>query len=39
MLVRDLERCPDYTPHAAFRTIDRYEEGKINKQILSDFFR
>jgi Ca2+-binding EF-hand superfamily protein len=39
ILVRDLERCPDYTPHLAYRTIDRYEEGKISKDILIAFFR
>jgi Ca2+-binding EF-hand superfamily protein len=38
-LIRDLERCPDFSPHAAFRAVDRYEEGKITREILIDFFR
>lgn len=38
-LKRDLERCPDFSPHTAFRAVDRYEEGKITKEILIDFFR
>lgn len=25
--------------HAAFRSVDRYEEGRITKEILIDFFR
>jgi hypothetical protein len=28
-LLRELENCPDFTPHAAYRSIDRYDEGKI----------
>ena len=39
ILIRDLERCPDFSPHAAFRSIDRYEEGRITKDVLTDFFR
>jgi Txe/YoeB family toxin of Txe-Axe toxin-antitoxin module len=38
-LIRELQRYPDFSPHAAFRSIDRYEEGKITSLILSDFFR
>jgi Ca2+-binding EF-hand superfamily protein len=34
-----LRHCPDYTPHAAYRAIDKYDEGKINQVILCDFFR
>lgn len=29
-LVKSLEARPDYTTYAAFRTIDRYQEGSIN---------
>jgi Ca2+-binding EF-hand superfamily protein len=38
-LLRDLQRCPDFSAHAAFRAVDRYEEGRITKDILIDFFR
>jgi len=38
-LVRDLQCSPDFTPHAAYRAVDRYEEGKITKENLTDFFR
>ena len=38
-LIRDLERSTNFSPHAAFRSIDRYEEGKITKDVLTDFFR
>ena len=29
-LKRDVEICPDFSPYAAFKTIDRYTEGAIN---------
>jgi hypothetical protein len=29
-LTRDLGMRPDYSPFAAFRTVDRYNEGTIN---------
>ena len=38
-LVRDLQCSPDFTTHAAYRAVDRYEEGKITKENLTDFFR
>mmetsp|Transcript_28568 Transcript_28568/g.35341 ORF Transcript_28568/g.35341 Transcript_28568/m.35341 type:complete len:98 (-) Transcript_28568:1261-1554(-) len=38
-LVRDLNSRPDYSPYAAFRTIDRHNEGSINMNNLQDFFR
>lgn len=38
-LVKSLEARPDYTPFAAFRTIDRYQEGHINISNLQEFFR
>ena len=39
MFVEDLKHNPDYTPYAAFRTIDRYQEGHIKIANLQDFFR
>lgn len=39
VLVRDLERQPDYSVQAAFRTIDQYNEGFLNQANLTDFFR
>ena len=39
MYVEDLRHKPDYTPYAAFRTIDRYQEGHIKIANLQDFFR
>ena len=38
-LTRDLSMRPDYSPFAAFRTVDRYNEGSINIVNLQDFFR
>ena len=38
-IVRDLKLQPDYTCYAAFRTIDKYQEGAINVKNLQDFFR
>ena len=38
-LQKDLEFRPDYSPYAAFRTIDRYSEGNINMANLQEFFR
>lgn len=38
-LIRELQRYPDFSPHAAFRAIDRYEEGMITHVNLSEFFR
>ena len=38
-LIQDLESRPDYSTFAAFRTIDRYNEGSINMANLQDFFR
>lgn len=37
--VRELSCRPDYSAYAAFRTIDRYEEGAINVANLQDWFR
>ena len=37
--VRELSLRPDYSAYAAFRTIDRYEEGCINVINLQDWFR
>lgn len=39
MLVRDLERAPDYSIQAAFRTIDCHNEGYINLANLTHFFK
>ena len=38
-LTRDMESRPDYSAFAAFRTIDRYNEGSITVANLQDFFR
>lgn len=38
-LIKGLEARPDYTTYAAFRTIDRYQEGSIHIANLQDFFR
>lgn len=37
--MKDLERQPDYSIQAAFRTIDVHNEGNLNQHNLSDFFR
>ena len=38
-LSRELAMRPDYSAHAAFNTIDRYQEGSINIANLQEFFR
>lgn len=38
-LVKELCAQPDYSPYAAFRTVDRYNEGSIHMNNLQDFFR
>jgi Ca2+-binding EF-hand superfamily protein len=38
-LIRELERCPDYSPAACYRTLDPLEEGKISATSLIEFFR
>lgn len=38
-LIAGLETRADYTTFAAFRTIDRYQEGHINVSNLQEFFR
>ena len=38
-MIRDIERQPDYSVYAAFRTVDKYNEGKINFANLQDFIR
>jgi len=38
-LVKDLHAQADFSTYAAFRTIDRYNEGAININNLQDFFR
>ena len=38
-MVRDLEKEPDYSLYAAFRTIDKYDESYISVANLQDFFR
>lgn len=38
-LISELEKQPDYTVFAAFRTIDTYNEGKIHDGNLQEFFR
>ena len=38
-LVKDLTGRPDFSAFAAFRTIDRHNEGCINIANLQDFFR
>lgn len=38
-LVKELCARPDYSPYAAFRTVDRHNEGMINMHNLQDFFR
>ena len=40
ILKRSLQACPDYSPLAAFRTIERYNDaGVINLASLSYFLR
>lgn len=38
-LIKDLNKRPDFSTYAAFRTIDRHNEGCINMANLQDFFR
>ena len=38
-MVKDLEREPDYSLYAAFRTVDKYDESYISVANLQDFFR
>lgn len=38
-LTYDLERRPDYTPLSVYRSIDRQNDGKIDKINLDQFFR
>ena len=38
-LIDGLEKRPDFTTFAAYRTIDRYQEGHINISNLQEFFR
>ena len=38
-LTYDLERRPDYNPLAVYRTVDRQNEGKIDKINLDAFFK
>ena len=38
-LVKEMNRRPDYSVFAAFRTVDRYQEGSINISNLQEFFR
>ena len=38
-MVRDLEREPDFSLYAAFRTVDKYDESYISVANLQDFFR
>ena len=38
-MVKDLGQRLDYSTYAAFRTVDRYNEGNINTVNLQDFFR
>lgn len=39
MLKRELELRYDYSSYAAFRTIDRYNDGFIDTYNLGSFFR
>ena len=38
-LIQELEACPDYTPQAAFKQIDKFGTGKITEPDLSQFLR
>jgi hypothetical protein len=38
-LTFDIERRPDFTPLAVYRTIDRHNDGKIDKINLDSFFK
>ena len=38
-LIRDIEHQHDYSVYAAFRTIDKYDEGHISFDNLQDFMR
>ena len=38
-LTYDLERRPDYTPLSVYRSIDRNNDGKIDKVNLEVWFR
>lgn len=39
VLTRDMEMHQDYSPMAAFRTLDRYNEGFIKAKNLVDFYK
>ena len=38
-LVKELNSQTDFSTYAAFRTVDRFNEGSININNLQDFFR
>ena len=39
LLKREVEVRYDFSPYAAFKTVDRYQEGKINSANLTQFLR